>query len=40
MYALLMGLLHEWCGWLLLRVAAHTIADYYIFAMIARKHVP
>ena len=36
-YGLLMGLLHEWCGGLLLPVAAHTLADYYIFAVIARK---
>lgn len=37
-YGILMGLLHEWNGGLLLPVVAHTIADYYILAVIARKH--
>jgi membrane protease YdiL (CAAX protease family) len=37
-YGLLMGTLYVWCGGLIVPVLAHTAADYFIFAVIARKH--
>ena len=35
-YGLLMGILHEWFGGLAMPVLAHTVADYFIFAVIVR----
>ena len=35
-YGLLMGVLHEWFGGLAVPVLAHTVADYFIFAVIVR----
>jgi membrane protease YdiL (CAAX protease family) len=36
-YGLIMGLLQDYYGGLLVPILAHTIADYFIFAVIARK---